>query len=309
MLSNKGKVISVTGPTCTGKSSLSVSLAEEFNGEIINCDSMQVYKYFNIGTAKPDHVMQDKIPHHLIDIVEPHEEFNAARFQEMAAAAIEDILKRGKRPILVGGTGLYLRALVYGLFDAPKDMDLRKKLQDEYAEGPLQFYEKFKEIDPEYAMRISFKDKLRMVRAMEVFLLTGKRVSDLEKDHGFNEPRYDILKIGLKNERDELYKRINRRVDDMFAQGWVEEVKEMLSRGISDRVKPFTSIGYREILLYLNDSISHEDMIKDIKKHTRHYAKRQFTWFAKEKGMYWFQYPEDAEKITLAVAEFLNSWN
>ena len=309
MLSNKGKVISVTGPTCTGKSSLSVSLAEEFNGEIINCDSMQVYKFFDIGTAKPDHVMQDKIPHHLIDIVEPCEEFNAARFQEMAAAAIEDILKRGKRPILVGGTGLYLRALVYGLFDAPKDMDLRERLQDEYAEGPLQFYEKFKEIDPEYAMRISFKDKLRMVRAMEVFLLTGKRISDLEKDHGFNEPRYDILKIGLKNERDELYKRINGRVDDMFAQGWVEEVKEMLSRGISHKVKPFTSIGYREILLYLNDSISHEDMVKEIKKHTRRYAKRQFTWFAKEKGMYWFEYPKDSVMITLAIAEFLNTWN
>ncbi len=309
MLSNKGKVISVTGPTCTGKSSLSVSLAEEFNGEIINCDSMQVYKYFDIGTAKPDLTMRDKIPHHLIDIVEPHEEFNAARFEEMASVAIADILKRGKQPILVGGTGLYLRALVYGLFDAPKDMDLRERLKDEYSEGPLQFYEKFKKIDPEYAMRISFKDKLRIVRAMEVFLLTGKRVSDLEKDHGFKEPRYNILKIGLKNKRDELYVRINGRVDDMFSQGWVEEVKEILSRGISNQVKPFSSIGYREILLYLNDSISHEDMVKDIKQHTRHYAKRQFTWFAKEKGIYWFQYPEDSERITLAIAEFLNTWN
>ncbi|MBA4389427.1 MAG: tRNA (adenosine(37)-N6)-dimethylallyltransferase MiaA [Syntrophus sp. (in: bacteria)] len=309
MLSNKGKVISVTGPTCTGKSSLSVSLAEEFNGEIINCDSMQVYKYFDIGTAKPDRAMRNKIPHHLVGIIEPHEEFNAARFQEMADTAIEDILKRGKRPILVGGTGLYLRALIYGLFDAPKDMSLRAKLQDEYSEGPLQFYEKFKEIDLEYAMRISFKDKLRMVRAMEIFLLTGKRVSDLEKDHGFKEPRYDILKIGLKNERDELYGRINRRVDDMFAQGWVEEVKKILSMGISNSVKPFSSIGYREIILYLNDSISHEDMVKDIKQHTRRYAKRQFTWFAKEKGMYWFEYPKDSVMITLAIAEFLNTWN
>lgn len=309
MLSNKGKVISITGPTCTGKSSLSVVLAEKFNGEIINCDSMQVYKYFDIGTAKPDRAMRKQTPHHLIDIVEPHEEFNAARFQKTASAAIEDIQNQGKLPILVGGTGLYLRALVYGLFDAPKDVGLREKLQGEYTEGPLRFYERFKNIDPEYAMRISFKDKLRMVRAMEIFLLTGKKVSNLEKDHGFQKPRYDILKIGLKHERDVLYDRINRRVDDMFVQGWIEEVKNILSMGTSKSVKPFSSIGYREILLYINDSISHEVMVKDIKQHTRHYAKRQFTWFAKEKGMFWFQYPEDSERITVAIAEFLNTWN
>lgn len=309
MLSNKGKVISVTGPTCTGKSSLAISLAEKFNGEIVNCDSMQVYKYFDIGTAKPDHVMREKIPHHLIDFVEPQEEFNAARFQEHAAAAIEGILKRGKQPILVGGTGLYLRALIYGLFEAPKDTGLRKRLQDQYSDNPLQFYDTFKKIDPDYAMRISFKDKLRMVRAMEIFLLTNKKVSELEKDHGFKEPRYDILKIGLKNERDELYERINRRVDEMFAQGWIREVQEILSVGTSETVKPFSSIGYREILLYLNNSISHEDMIKDIKQHTRHYAKRQFTWFAKEKNMHWFQYPEDTERITSAITEFLKTWN
>ena len=309
MLSNKVKVISVTGPTCTGKSALSVLLAEKFDGEIINCDSMQVYKYFDIGTAKPDADMRKRVPHHLIDVVEPQEEFNAARFKEMADDAINSIHTRRKTPILVGGTGLYLRALIYGLFKADKDPDLREKLQEEYAEDPLKFYERLREIDRDYAMRISFKDKVRVVRAMEVFLLTNKKVSELEKDHGFGEPRYDILKIGLKNEKDTLYARINERVNDMFTQGWVEEVKNILSMGISDTAKPFSGIGYREILLNIKGSIQHEDMVKDIQKYTRHYAKRQFTWFAKEKDMNWFEYPEDSEGIIKKVTEFLNTWN
>jgi tRNA dimethylallyltransferase len=309
MLSNKAKVISVTGPTCTGKSALSVLLAERFDGEIINCDSMQVYKHFDIGTAKPDPDTRKRIPHHLIDIVEPQEEFNAARFEEMADQAIDTIRARQKTPILVGGTGLYLRALVYGLFKADKDHDLRERLQEEYSEDPLRFYERLKETDHDYAMKISFKDKIRVVRAMEIFLLTNKKVSELEKDHGFREPRYDILKIGLKKEKDELYERINQRVNDMFTQGWVEEVKNILSMGVSDTAKPFSSIGYREILLNIKDSIQDRDMVEDIQKHTRHYAKRQFTWFAKEKDMNWFEYPEDSEGITKKVAEFLNTWN
>jgi tRNA dimethylallyltransferase len=158
-------------------------------------------------------------------------------------------------------------------------------------------------------MRISFKDKIRVVRAMEIFLLTGKKVSELEKDHGFREPRYDILKIGLKKEKDELYTKINQRVNDMLAQGWVEEVKNILSMGIIDTLKPFSSIGYREILLHIKGSIPYKDMVKDIQKYTRHYAKRQFTWFAKEKDMNWFKYPEDSEKIIKKVGEFLDIWN
>ena len=299
----------MTGPTCTGKSVLSVLLAEKFDGEIINCDSMQVYKYFDIGTAKPDMDTRNRIPHHLIDVVEPQEEFNAARFKEMANQAIDRICSRRKIPILVGGTGLYLRILIYGLFKADTDHDLRKKLQEDYSEDPLKFYERLKEIDCNYAMRISFKDKIRVVRAMEIFLLTGKKVSDLEKDHGFRETRYDILKIGLKKEKDELYARINQRVNDMLAQGWSEEVKNILSMGMNDTLKPFSSIGYREILLNIKGSIPYKDMVKDIQKHTRHYAKRQFTWFAKEKDMNWFEYPEDSEKIIKKVGEFLDIWN
>ncbi len=217
---------------------------------------MQVYKYFDIGTAKPDRGHADKrFPIISSTSLNPMRNSTRPVLRKWRMHAIEDIHDAGKTPILVGGTGLYLRALIYGLFNADKDPDLREKLQEEYAEDPLQFYERLKEIDRDYAMRISFKDKMRVVRAMEVFLLTGKKVSELEKDHGFREPRYDILKIGLKNERDELYTRINERVNDMFAQGWVEEVKKILSMGISDTVKPFSSIGYREILLNLKGSI------------------------------------------------------
>ena len=309
MLSNKRKVVSISGPTCTGKSSLSLRLADKFRGEIINCDSMQVYRHFDIGTAKPDSTMRKTIPHHLVDIVEPHEEFHAARFKEMADHAIEDVLSRGLLPILVGGTGLYLRALIYGLFKAEKDSEIRERLQKEYAQDPLAFYERLREIDRDYAMRISFKDRIRVVRAMEIFLVTGKKVTDLEKDHGFKHPVYDILRIGLRKDRAELYASIDARVEEMLAAGWVEEVKAILSGGISDGVKPFSGIGYREILLYIKGSIRYEDMVKDIKQQTRHYAKRQFTWFAKEKDMYWFEYPGDSETITDKVDAFLNLWN
>ena len=199
--------------------------------------------------------------------------------------------------------------MIYGLFKADKDPDLRVRLQKEYLEDPLRFYERLKERDHEYAMRISLKDKIRVVRAMEIFLLTGKKVSELEKDHGFREPRYDILKIGLKKEKNELYTKINDRVNDMFREGWIEEVKNILSMGISETAKPFSSIGYREILLNIKGFIHHKDMVKDIQKYTRHYAKRQVTWFAKERDMEWFEHPEDLEEITKKVTEFLDTWN
>ncbi|HEX2964915.1 MAG TPA: tRNA (adenosine(37)-N6)-dimethylallyltransferase MiaA, partial [Syntrophorhabdaceae bacterium] len=213
----------------------------------------------------------------------------------------------GKIPILVGGTGLYLRALSYGLFKADTDHGLRMRLQQEYADNPLQMYDRLKDIDHEYALKISYRDKVRVVRATEVFMLTGKKFSELEKDHGFREPRYDILKIGLKREKQELYKRIDERVLAMFDQGWIEEVKHILSVGVADSARPFTGIGYREILMYLKGSIKYGDMVKDIQKQTRHYAKRQFTWFAKEKDMSWHMYPEDFEAISKEISRFLRN--
>ena len=305
MLSNTRKVIAVIGPTCTGKSALSVDLARTFHGEIVNGDSMQVYKHFDIGTAKADIGVRNDIPHHLIDIIEPSGDFHAALFKESADRVIEGIWSRNRVPVVVGGTGLYMKALIYGLFKAPRDSLLRERLHGEYHDDPLRFYEKVKEIDREYAMRISHRDRIRLVRAMEVYTLTGTTVTSLEKGHGFREPRYNVLKIGLQKDRGELYARIDRRVDEMLVMGWVEEVKRILSMGYREELKPFSSIGYREILLYIKGFIRYEDMVKDIKKHTRHYAKRQFTWFAKEKDVNWFQYPEDTAQIIKKVREFL----
>lgn len=305
MVSKKAKLISITGPTCTGKSALSVELARIFQGEVVNFDSMQVYRRFDIGTAKPSSKMRETVPHHLIDVVDASETFNAARFVTLADEVIEDVNRRGKIAILVGGTGLYLRALTYGLFKADTNHDLRTRLQQEYAGDPPRMYERLKDIDCEYAMKINFRDKVRVIRAIEVFMLTGQKFSELEKDHGFSEPRYDILKIGLRREKDELYRRINERVLEMLAQGWIEEVKNILSIGISDDVRPFTGIGYREILKHLRGSIKYEDMVKDIQKQTRHYAKRQFTWFAKEKDMNWYTYPDEFAAISKHISGFL----
>ena len=300
-----GRIVAVVGPTCTGKSELSILLAKEFGGVIINADSMQVYKHFDIGTAKPDLAMRRTVRHYLIDIVEPFDEFNAGLFSEKAACCIDEAWSEGMVPILVGGTGLYLKALLYGLFSAPKDSRLREELGVEYSEDPLVFYEKLKGVDPDYALRISFRDKVRVVRAMEVFKTTGRPMSELSRAHGFRESRYDVLKIALNKERSELYARIDKRVDEMLEAGWVEEVRQVLSLGYTEDAKPFSSIGYREILQHLKGFISHEDMIKDIKKQTRHYAKRQITWFAKERDLVWFKHPDDLPSIRKAVLEYL----
>jgi tRNA dimethylallyltransferase len=309
MLSNRIKLVAIGGPTCTGKSELAVIVAERFGGEIVNGDSLQVYRHFDIGTAKPDAETRRVVPHHLIDIIDPNEEFNAALFRDRADRAIVDISARGRLPIIVGGTGLYLKALFYGLFPAKRDDALREKLRDDYDLDPISFYEKLKEVDPAYALRISFRDRIRAVRAMEIYLLEGKPFSELEKEHGFREARYDICNIGLTAERGELYRRIDDRVVAMIARGLVEEVKSILARGYAKELKPFSSIGYREVLHYFSGSIGYEDMVKDIQKNTRHYAKRQFTWFAKERDMQWFEYPRELNGIVDRISGFVDRWN
>ena len=309
MLSNRIRVVAIGGPTCTGKSDLAVTLAEGLGGEIVNGDSMQVYRYFDIGTAKPSAAARTRVPHHLVDIVDPDGEFNAALFRDAADRAISDISARDAVPIIVGGTGLYLRALFYGLFPAKRDGALRERLRAEYARDPIAFYERLKAVDPAYSLRISFRDRVRAVRAMEVYLLGGRPFSELEKEHGFREPRYDICGIGLTAPREELYRRIDERVLAMLSRGLVGEVKDILARGYSGESKPFSSIGYREVLRYLSGSIGYEDMVKDIQKNTRRYAKRQFTWFAKEKDMRWFEHPREMDRIIETVSGFAGRWN
>jgi tRNA dimethylallyltransferase len=302
---NREKVIAVLGPTCTGKSECALWLAREIGGEIINADSMQVYRHFDIGSAKPDVSVRSKIPHHLIDIVEPEAEFNGALFKEAADRAISDIRSRKKIPVVVGGTGLYMRILFHGLFGVPQDTPAREALRLKYRTDRSRVYEELKQIDPTYASKIHPNDRIRVIRALEVYYASGMAMSRWCERHGFKEQRYETYKIGLKRERPELYERINRRVDSMLETGWVQEVEGLLKAGYSSGLKPFTSIGYRDIPLYLSSALGYAEMVARIKQATRHYAKRQMTWFSREKDITWFEYPEDKGEIKERVRQFL----
>jgi tRNA dimethylallyltransferase len=299
------KVVAVLGPTCTGKSELALWLASRIGGEIVNADSMQVYKGFDIGSAKPSPAARAALAHHLVDVVGPDQEFNAALFQRMADAAIEEIASRNRIPITVGGTGLYLRVLFHGLFPAPTDQGLRDEIKRRYHENATEVYEDLKGRDPRYALSISPRDGVRVVRALEISLASGFTMSEWQDRHGFREQRYDSYKIGLRGDRQELYGKIDERVERMLAAGWIDEVRGLVETGYDTSLKPFHSIGYREIALYLKGGIDYAAMVERIKTATRHYAKRQFTWFSKEKDIDWYAYPDDRDKILGRVTAFL----
>jgi tRNA dimethylallyltransferase len=303
------KILAIVGPTASGKSELAIFLAENLGGEIINFDSIQFYKKLNIGTAKPSPEEMKKVPHHLYDLLELEEEFNAGKFVEIADKVIEEVSSRKRLPILAGGTGLYLRALEYGLFSVEVPEEIRNSLRKEAEKNLKKLYEKLKELDPEYAKKISPKDKVRITRALEVIYATSKPFSEFHKENPFfKRKRYDILKIGLKLERKELYRKINQRVLKMIEAGWVKEVEELLKQGYSPGLKPFKAIGYRYITAYLQKKLPLEKAIKLIQRDTRRYAKRQLTWFKKEKDVHWFS-PEEKEKILSFVKNWLGGEN
>jgi tRNA dimethylallyltransferase len=304
-MSAKGvKVVAVLGPTCTGKSDLALWLAPEVGGEIVNADSMQVYRHFDIGSAKPDAAVRAHIPHHVIDVAEPGEEFNAAAFQRLADRAIREISSRGRLPLVVGGTGLYLRVLFHGLFRVGSDPGLRERLRRRYLENPDLVYGELREKDPEYALTISPRDGVRVVRGLEIYSLSGVPMSRWRNRHGFHEKRYEACKIGLTAERRVLYARIDRRVEEMLARGWVEEVEGLLKL-YPREAKPFHAIGYREIVRYLAREIPYPEMVGRIKVATRHYGKRQLTWFSREKEIEWHTYPEERDMILERIRSFL----
>lgn len=297
----------VLGPTGVGKSEVGLFLAKHLDGEIINFDSLQFYKELNIGTAKPTEKEKKEVPHHLYDVLDLEEEFNAARFVDLADKIIAEILTRGKLPILVGGTGLYLRALEYGLFSVEIPEDIRKEVQKKAEQNLEELYEELKKVDPEYAHKISRRDKVRITRAMEVFYTTGKPFSSFHKENPFfHKKRYNFLKIGLLLPRKELYQRINQRVLKMIEAGWIEEVKRLLERGFGPYLKVFRAIGYGYLIKYLEGEINLDEAITLIQRDTRRYAKRQITWFKKEPDVVWFS-PEEKEKILNWVKERL-SW-
>jgi len=300
------KIIITCGPTGVGKTSFAIRLAQQFHGEIVGADSMQIYRHMNIGTAKPDPEEINLIRHHLIDIVDPGEEFDAGHYVKCADDAIEDILSRGKIPIVTGGTGLYIKALLNGLFRSEsvciKTLSrLTKELEEK---GPHALHEKLAECDPNAADKIHPHDSFRVIRALEVFQTTGNRISDHQERHNFDSWRYAGLKIGLHMEREKLYDRINQRVDAMLDKGLLNEVISLGERGYSLDLKSMQSIGYKHMVMFIRNEVDLPEAVRLLKRDTRRYAKRQLTWFRKDKDIIWLNSSEiDASKKL--IKEFL----
>ena len=303
----KPKLVIVLGPTAVGKSEVALELAAHLNGEIINADSQQVYRHLDIGTAKPSNEVRQTIAHHLIDVVDPDEEFNVARFCDLATAIIEDIQKRGKQAVVCGGTGLYIKALTRGLFLGPaRDPRIRAKLTlKTQRHGLSSLYEQLKQVDPSAIAWIHPNDRQRIIRALEVYASTGKPMSEWQKGHGFRETSFHTLKIGLDRQRAELYDLINRRCDQMIEAGLIDEVRELLERGYSLDLRPLRSVGYRHLGLFLTGQLSREQAVFLMKRDTRRLAKRQLTWFRGDQEVRWFHPALDRKKITAAAKAFL----
>ena len=284
------KVLIILGPTGVGKTQISLELADILDGEIVSLDSRQVYKYMDIGTAKPTKMEMKKIAHHLINIIYPDEKFTAADYGRKAREAIGEIIRRKKQPIVVGGSGLYLEALIKGFFKGPKgDEKLREGLRKEESKlGPYYLFDKLKEVDPKAAQRIHPNDSVRIIRALEVYELTGKSITSLQEKGDYEPFEMDFIKVGLSLDRKLLYERIDRRVDKMISVGFLDEVKGLKKRGYSSELKAFKTVGYQELFSYLEGNIDFPSAVDRIKLNTRHYAKRQLTWFRKDKEIKWF---------------------
>jgi tRNA dimethylallyltransferase len=299
-------LIILLGPTGVGKSTTAVKIAKSFDGEVISCDSMQVYRGFDVGTDKISTEKRLGIEHHLLDIVDPSVQFTAADFVAYALSAVKTIQRRDKLPIIAGGTGLYLKALIDGLFpEGKKDPRIREKIEEEaQTEGLEVLYKTLEHIDPVYARKIGKNDRIRIVRALEVYHMTKKPISSHFSNTESFIKDFFVLRIGLKLEREELYDRIERRVDQMFSGGIIEEVEALLESGVPETSPPFRALGYKHVLSYLKKEISLESAIDLTKKETRHYAKRQMTWFRKMGGILWFT-PHDFPSIARAIKDFL----
>ncbi len=307
MREEKKIFVAVLGPTGVGKSSLSIEIAKEVGGEIINFDSTQFYKGFDIGTDKVPQELRKDVPHHLLDILHPEEKFSAAEFCKRALFIMEDINSRKRIPILVGGTGLYYRALTSGIFKGPgEDKQLREKLNEEMnVFGIKHLWEKLREVDPQYAKKISDRDRIRIIRALEVYYLTSIPISEHFRFTEKFLKDWDGIKIGINLSRKKLYKIINERAVKMFDNGLVEEIKSLLSQGINENSPPFRAIGYKWCLKAIKGEISMEEAIRLTQRDTRRYAKRQLTWFKKEKKIRWFSGERKKDIIDFIKKEIL----
>ncbi len=300
---NKQKIIVLAGPTGVGKTELSLAIAERFKAEIISMDSMQIYRHMDIGTAKPTLAERSRIRHHLVDYVEPDEIYHVSRFVSDARQAIADISSRGHLPMLVGGTGLYMRGLLEGVFELPDIPDkvraqVRHDLQEQ---GNAKMYQELMACDPETAARIHQNDSQRLARGLEIFRATAIPWTEHLSRQQQNAAEFEVLKIGLRRNRDELYQRINARVGMMIDQGLLAEVENLLSMGFGPELGPMQSIGYRHMVQFIQGEWSWQEALTFLARDTRHYAKRQFTWFGRDEAFHWF-HPADQ----LDIEQLLN---
>ncbi|HEX8820692.1 MAG TPA: tRNA (adenosine(37)-N6)-dimethylallyltransferase MiaA [Archangium sp.] len=291
----KPSLIVIAGPTASGKTALAIALARQHGGEILSADSQQVYRHFDIGTAKPSAEELAAVPHHLISVVDPLEPFSAAEYQRRADAAIEDLTSRGKPVFVVGGTGMYLRILLHGLVEAPgADPELRAELEAlAAAEGREAVHRKLAEVDPETAAKLPPQDLVRTIRALEIHKQTGKPASEFRREHAFAPDRYPFRMYVLNPPREALYRTIDARTAAMFRSGLVEEVRALISRGYAEAA-PMRSVGYVQAKAVVDGQLSVDEAIQQTAQETRRYAKRQLTWFRKEPGALFVEPPYDA---------------
>jgi tRNA dimethylallyltransferase len=302
----KPRLVVLLGPTGVGKTEMALRMAERWGGEIVGADSMQVYRGMDIGTAKPTPRERMRIPHHLLDVVDPDEPFHASRYCDLARGVIARLQNEEKPVLVVGGTGLYIRTLLGGLIDIPgADESLRQALKEEMTErGIPLLYERLRIRDAKAAEQIHPRDAVRIIRALEVLELTGRSIVDHQREHRFRDVPYDSLKIGLTLAREELQERIARRTDRMIAEGFVEEVDRLLKRGYDRSLKSMNSLGYRHLAAHLAGEGDLESAVRLIKRDTIRYAKRQTTWFAAEPGIIWLA-PGDYDAAAERIGRFL----
>jgi tRNA dimethylallyltransferase len=303
---DRPRVVIVLGPTGTGKSRLAIEWAEELGGEIIGADSMQVYRYMDIGTAKPTPDDQRRVRHHLIDLVTPDQPFHAALYRTLGRKTIDQLLQNRKPIWVVGGTGLYIKTLTQGLFSSPRiDPRVRENLRGEAREkGGAALYERLRKVDSQTALRLHPNDLFRIIRALEVFDSTGVPISFYREQHRFGERPYVTLKIGLEMNRDMLYHRIEERVDGMIEKGLLGEVEKLMAMGYGRELKPMQSLGYKQMVQFLSKEIGWDEAVRQMKRDTRHYAKRQWTWFKADPEVHWWDESADRRKMFLEVRSF-----
>jgi tRNA dimethylallyltransferase len=302
-------LVAVVGPTASGKSALGVWLAERLSGEVVACDSTQLYRGFDIGTAKPSASERRGIPHHLIDVLNPMEEATAGGYRQLALAALEDLRQRKRLPVFTVGTGLYLRALLEGLADVPqRSEELRERLRASAQEHPPGYLHRIlNRLDAEAGNKIAAGDEQKLIRAIEVCLLARKPISEVHRSGRAPLEGWRVLKIGLMPPREKLVERIHSRTDAMLARGWMQEVQALLESGLSENAKPFDFLGYRELRAVLRGKLSLDEARAAIQQATRRYAKRQLTWFRRERDVRWFSGFGDDTEVQAGVMEWLQA--